>query len=273
MAELSNFVRGNLPPVIKLVEMKNDPPMPMPNTSPGSNVWLVSVRLTFALAEDELGAASPQDVQALQSAVDELSTLAAWSRAYAQSPYASLYPGFTVNPPASASPKLLKVLHPKDRPLAPIYGKMAAEWQVDHWQFSVVDMTLPADDGQFRSAFTGPVLIQGEPDTERLLVTTKAAIAEAKPKKAAIEAAYEDDLAKATRLGTLYRGQVSRGSSIIAAEVHFLEPPTSDHQTARFEVRMPSAPSYVFTYTAKLAKEMPIHPAPVMGDDGPHPGA
>ena len=135
MAELSNFVRSTLPPVIKLVEMKNDPPMPMPNTSPGSNVWLVNVRLTFALAEDELGTASPQDAQALQSAVDELSALAAWGRAYAESPYSSLYPGFAVTPPASASPKLLKVIHPKDRPLAPIYGKMAAEWQVDHWQF------------------------------------------------------------------------------------------------------------------------------------------
>ena len=267
-AELNTFIWGILPPVIKLVDVKNDPPVPMPNTSPGSNVWLFNVRLTLAATEDELAEAPPLHVQAFQAAEDELSALAAWSVAYAGSPYASLYPSFMVNPPLPASPKLLTVVHPKDQPRAAVYGKLAAEWQVDHWQFSIMDMPLPADDGKFRSGFTGPVLVEGEPATARFLAVTKSAIAEAKPKKAAIEAAYEDDLLKATRPGTFYRGQVSVGSTVVAAEVHFLETPTADRQVARFEVRMPSAPGYAFIYTAKLANQVPIHPIPVAGDNG-----
>ena len=182
-AELTGFLRSHLPPVIKLVGLKNDPPVPMPNTAPGSNAWLYNVRLTLAPTEDELGAPPPQQAQAFQDMVDELTGLAAWSQAYAHSPYASLYPGFTADPPTPASPQLLVVTRHKDRPAAPIYGKMAAEWQVDHWLYSVVDMALPEEDsGRFRSAYPGPVLIQGEPAAERFIAASKAAIAAAKPK-------------------------------------------------------------------------------------------
>ena len=52
--------------------------------------------MTFAPVEDELGAPSPKDAQAFNTMVDELNGLVAWSQAYAQSPYVSLYPGFTV---------------------------------------------------------------------------------------------------------------------------------------------------------------------------------
>ncbi len=266
-AELSAFLRAKMPPVVKLVDVRNDPPVPMPGYAPGSNVWLLNVRVTIAAAEDELAEAPPRDVQAFQAAENELSALAAWSVAYAESPYASLYPGFTVNLPQPASPRLLTVVHPKDQPLAPLYGKFAAEWQMDHWEFSIMDMPTPADDGKLRSAFTGPVLVEGEPATERYIAVTKSAIAEAKPKKAAIEAAYEDDLIKAMRPGTLYRGQVSRGGSVVPAEVHFLETGTADQQIARFEVRLPNSPGYVFTFTAKLARQVPIHPIPVARDD------
>ncbi len=267
-AELASFLRSTLPPVIKLVEVKTDPPTPMPNTTPGSNVWLYTVRLILAPAEDELAEATPQDAQAFQAVLDEQSVLAAWSQAYNQSPYARLYPGFTLNAPDPAAPKLLRVARHKDQPLPPIYAKMAAEWQVDHWQFSSVDMALPdADDGQFRHTFDGPVFVQGEPATERFLAAARATIAEARPKKATLEAVYADDLAKATRPGTLYRGQVSLGSSVVAAEVRFLEPPTAGQHSARFEVRMPGAPGYVFTYTATLARQVPIHPAPVPRND------
>ena len=118
------------------------------------------------------------------SILDELNGLAAWSQAYAKSPYASLYPGFTVDPPTPAAPQLLTILRHKDQPVAPIYGKLAAEWQVDHWLYSVVNMALPNEDnGQFRSSFTGPILIQGEPATERFMAAAKAAIAQARPKK------------------------------------------------------------------------------------------
>ena len=268
-AELANFVRAGLPPVLRLVDLKNDPPTPLPNTPPGSNAWLYSVRLTFAPVEDELGAPTPHDSQAFQAPVDELNGLVAWSAAYAQSPYASLYPGFSVDPPAPAAPQLLTVLHPKDRPRPPIYAKMSAEWQVDHWQFSMEDAALPADEGgKFRSEFSGPILIQGEPATDRFVTSAKAAIAQAKGKKDALEAAYEADLLRATRPGLLYRGQVSLGSAAIPAEVRFVEPPTTDPLLARLEVRLPGAPGYLFTYNARLAGELPIHPAPVAGGDG-----
>ena len=75
-AEVSNFVRRTLPSGIKLVDLKNDPPVPMPNTSPGSRAWVYNVRLTFALAEDEFGNAPAREAQAFQSAADELSALA-----------------------------------------------------------------------------------------------------------------------------------------------------------------------------------------------------
>ncbi len=260
-AELTNFIRGNLPPVIKLVELKNDPPVPPPNTAPGSNVWLYNVRLTFAPVEDELSAPSAPATAAFQATVDELNDLVAWSQAYAQSPYASRYPGFTVPPPALASPQLLALLHPKDRPLAPAYGKMMAEWQVDHWQFSMMNMDLPEEDGRFRSTFTGPILLQGSLDAERFVTATKAAIAQAKPKKDAIEAAYKEDLRKATQPGTLYKGQITMLNKSMATEWRFIASPSGDPNLARFELRLPAS-GYVFTGSAKLTASIPNLPLP-----------
>ena len=259
-ADLVNFARSITPPVLKLVDLKNDPPVRMPNTAPGSNVWTYNVRVTFAPVEDELGPAPAQETQAFQALIAELGGLAAWSQAYASSPYASRYPGFTVDSPAPASPQLLTVLHPKDRPRAPIYGKMTAEWQVDHWEFSVGDAALPADDGsQFRSAFTGPVLIQGDPATDRFVTAAKAAVAEAKPKRQAIEKAYQEDLRKATQPGTVYKGTISFRSTTTPAEVRFIDPPGGDPNFARFEMRLP-ATGYVYTASAKLAARVPNLP-------------
>ncbi len=260
-AELAQFIRGNLPPLIKLVDVKNDPPVPPPNTAPGSNVWLYNVRLTFAPGEDELSAPSAPATAAFQAPVDELNDLVAWSQAYAQSPYANRYPGFTVEPPAPASPQLLALRHPKDRPLPPIYSKMEAEWQVDHWQFSMADMDLPEEDGRFRSTFTGPILIQGGQDAERFVTATKTAIAQAKAKKEAIEAAYKEDLRKATQAGTLYKGQITMRKQGMATEWRFIASPDGDPNLARFELRLPAL-GYVFTGSAKLAASIPNMPLP-----------
>ena len=266
-AELANFARSRLPPTIKLVDLKNDPPVPMPNTAPGSNVWLYNVRLTFAPVEDELGKPSPQDAEAFQATLDELDGLVTWSQAYGKSPYVSLYPGFTVEPPVPASPQLLTILRHKDQPAAPIYGKMAAEWQVDHWRYSVEDMAMPdEEEGRYRSSFTGPVLIQGEPATERFVATVKAAVASAKPKKEAIERAYRDDLLKATLPGTIYRGQMSYGGKTMPAEVRFTAPPGGDSNLAQFELRLPAS-GYVYTCSAKLAQGVPNMPVPAVRTD------
>ena len=261
MAELSNFIRSHLPSLLKLAAMKNDPPVPMPNTSPGSNAWLINVRLTFAPVEDELGAPASKDAQAFKAMVEELNGLVAWSQAYAQSPYVSLYPGFTLNPLTPASPQLLAVIQHKDRPFAPVYGKMGAEWQVDHWVFTVEDLTLPEDNGRFRSSFTGPFLVQGEPATTSFVAAAKAAIAEAKPKKNAIERAYRNDLLKATQPGTLYQGKMSYRGKTMPAEVRFTTPPGGDPGLAQFELRLPAS-GYVYFCSAKLAKGVPRMPVP-----------
>ena len=266
-AELTSYVQSTLPPVIKVVGLKNDPPVPMPNTAPGSNVWLYNVRLALAPTEDELGAPPPPQAQAFQAMLDELDGLVAWSQAYAKSPYVSLYHGFTVDPPTPAAPQLLTVLRHKDQPVAPIYGKLAAEWQVDHWLYSIVNMALPNEDnGQFRSSFTGPILIQGEPATERFMAAAKAAIAQARPKKEAIEAAYEENLRKATQPGTLYKGQITMRKQSMAVEWQFIASSGGDPNTARFELRLPAS-GYVFTGAAKLAHGVPNMPVPAVRTD------
>ena len=266
-SDLANFLRRQLPANTKLLDLKNDPLVPMPGTSPGGNAWLTNVRLTFAPAEDMFEPAPTKDAQAFQSVVDELNGLIAWSRAYNQSPYVSLYPGFTVNATTLPSAQLLVVAFPKDRPLAPIYGKMTAEWQVDHWQFSVLELQLPDGDGNPRASFTGPILIQGDPVTERILATAKAAISEAKPKKAAIEGSYQADLIRATRPGTIYKGQISRDKSTMVAEVQFTEPIGNDPSLARCELRLPPS-GYIYTCSAKLAKRIPIQPAALTSSEG-----
>ena len=268
-AELANFVRSHLPPVLKLVDLKNDPPVPLPGSALGRNAWLYNVRLTFAATEDELGAPPPQAAQVFQALVDELNELVAWSQAYAKSPYASLYPGFTVEPPEPAAPHLLILLHPKDAPHAPIYGQLAAEWQVDHWQFAMQDAALPEEEGRFRSAFTGPILIQGEPATDRFVAAAKAAVAQAKPKQEAIERRYQKDLQSATQPGTLYRGQITKGKNSMPAEVRFLAPaPGNDPGVTPCELRLPAS-DYVYTCSIKLARRVPNMPTAAAGSDKP----
>ena len=184
--------------------------------------------------------------------------------------YVSLYPGFTVNAAPLPAAQLLVVALPKDRPLAPIYGKMTAEWQVDHWQFSILELQLPqlpAGEGNPRASFRRPILIQGDLVTERILAAAKAAISEAKPKKVAIEGSYQADLIRATRPGTIYKGQISRGGSTMAAEVQFTEPTGNDPSLARCELRLPSS-GYIYTCSAKLAKRIPIQPASLTGSEG-----
>ena len=122
------------------------------------------------------------------------------------------------------------------------------------------------DPGQPRSSFTGNYVIKGSREAETFLAAEREAIAQAKQKQTAIDNSYAADVVKATRSGTIYRGQVNLGSTAVPAEVRFVEPPTSDEQFAQFEVHLPSAPGNLYAYTAKLAKRLPIHPAPAPGD-------
>ena len=247
-----------------MVEVKNDPPVPLPNTSPGSNAWLLTVRLTFAPAEDQFVPVA-QDAQALQALLDELRSLADWSQAYASSPYTDLGPGFTVNVPAVTAPQLLVLTHPKDRPLAPVYGKVAAEWQVDHWQFSVLDLQIPADVSKPRRAFTAPTLVQGSGDARQFWGAAQAALKAAKESRAAIEHRYQEALARATRPGTVYRGELwlrFNGSrkNPVAAELRFVDVTLggADVHQAQFTLKLPQVPGYDFSFRVKLAAQLPL---------------
>ncbi len=253
---------------MRLGDLKTDPPVRMPNTSPDSNVWLVNVKLTLVPVEDLLSLPPTEDAQAIDALVNELNGLITWRNAYARSPYARAYGEFKVNAPVSPVPQLLVVAQAKDKPLAPIYGKVAAEWQVDHWQFSNVDLTMPAF-GQPRSAFTGPTMVKGGADGETFLKAQREAIASAKQQQATIEASHQKDLAAATRPGTTYRGNVTRNGKTMLAEVRFVDPPPgSDARVAAFALTLPSDPSFRVEYTTKLASSLPLNlPASTSNDN------
>ena len=258
--DFANYFRPTMKPFVKLVEVKADPPMRMPNAPPGSNVWLLNLKLTLAATEDLFGICPEEvdDTKAIASLTNELNGLVAWSNAYAQSAYARVYPGFEAKTPVSPVPLLIVLQQAKDRPQAPVYGKVAAEWQVDHWNFYAVDLDIPKV-GNPRSAFNGPTMVQGSPETADFFKIERDAIAQAKGKKDAIESRYADDLAKATKPGTTYRGQISHPRGILPCEVRFLNTPGVDPQMAMFEVRLPQEPSYQLVYTAKLALQVPLN--------------
>ena len=134
---------------------------------------------------------------------------------------------------------------------------MAAEWQVDHWQISVVDLQMPNLPGKLRSDFLTPNEIQGSPEEKSLLAAAKVAIADANSKKAVIESGYRADLAKATQPGTVYRGRISHGADAVPAEVRFVESPLHDAEFVQLELRLPTAPGDLFVFSVRKATHIP----------------
>ena len=271
--EVTGFLRSVTPPTTHLVSVKMDPPARMPNTSPADHVWVANVKLTLAPAEDLFGPPSRADAQAFAAVTSELDSLARWHDAFARSPYARLYPNFEFTPPTAPTPRLIARLHRADEPLAPVYGRVEAVWQIDRWNFAQ-DLPDPPQAGQPRPAFPGPCVVQGSPAAQAFLAAARACLAQAQPAKAALESRYAADVAQAARPGTLYRGQVTHRGAVTAAEVRFVETSRPDPQNAPFELRLPARPGYVFAYSARLAQRMPIHPAPpaaVVGEETPAP--
>lgn len=265
--ELASSLRGQLPPALgRLVELKNDPPVPLPGTAAGTDAWLFNVRLTFAPAEDLFAPTPVQDTQALQALLEELQDLADWSQAYARSPYTDLGATFTVKAPASAAPQLLVFKHAKDQPFAPLYGKMTAAWQVDHWNVAIAELQTSAElASQPRGAFPGATMIQGSHEATHFVDEAQTAIKEARDKQAAIERRYQEALAQATRPGTLYRGEVRLRSGGFKkppapAEVRFVDVPADAAHThqARFGVKLPKSPSDDFLFQVNLAEHLPL---------------
>ena len=266
-ADFRAFFQSMLPASLKVSEVKNDPPVPLPNTSPGTNAWLFTVRLTLAPAEDLFLPAPAKDTQALQAMLDELKSLADWSQAYGSSPYTDLGAPFTVKVPASTAPQLLTVAHPREQPLAPMYGKIAAEWQVDHWQFTVVDLPMSDDGSKPRSWFQGVTLVQGSRELSHYLGETQAALSDAKEHQAAIERRYQEVLTQATRPGTVYHGELRLLSTSppnpVPVEVRFVDVTLGGSATheAQFTLKLAQPPTgHDYTFRAELAEHLPLVP-------------
>ena len=257
-SDFNAFFQNLLPSVVKVSDLKTDPPVRMPDTPPDSRIWLINVKITLTPVEDLLALPAPEDTQVIDGLVSELNVLIAWRNAYARSPYARVYGAFDVQTSAAPVPQLLVVQQAKNKPLVPLYGKIAAEWQVDHWQFTNVDLELPRM-GQLRSSFAGgPTMINGSPEVEAFLEAERKSIADAKQRQVVIESNYTKDLLAITKPGTIYRGQVSHLRGVLPCEVRFLETPGADPNMATFEVRVPQEPSYQYVYSAALVPKVPL---------------
>ena len=256
--DFNEFFQTLLPSVVKFSDLKTDPPLRMPNTPPDSNTWLINVKITLTPVEDLLALPTPEDAHTIDNLANELNALIAWRNVYARSPYAAAYGAFDVQAPSAPVPQLLVVQQAKAKPLPPLYGKIAAEWQVDHWQFTNVDLELPQM-GQPRSAFAGgPTMVKGSPEAEAFLTAQRKAINAAKQKQAAVEESYLNDLRAAVQPGSVYAGKISHRLGALPCELRFLDQPAGDTQTTLFEVRLTNEPSYQFIYSAKLVTPLPI---------------
>lgn len=256
--DLAAFLRASAPAWERITDVRMDPPVPLPGASPASHAWLLNAKFTIMPTEDLLAPATAQDSHGFQTTMGELGALSRWADAYARSSYSRSYPALQVQAPAT-SPQLLSVTQPKDHPFAPTYGKLAADWQVDHWNFGAVDVNLP-ETGQPRGQFSGSTLVLGSPEAEHLLAAAKVTIAQAQPQKAAIEQSYRADLLKATQPGALYRGQIRHRGSTVTAEVRLAAPPagTDPQQEVQLEVRLPATPNEAFIYLAQRAERLPL---------------
>ena len=255
--EFRAFFQSLLPAAVKLSDLKTDPPTHMPNTAPADNTWLINAKIVLTPTEDLYSLPPAADTESIKDLVEELNTLIHWRNAYARSLYSRIYGAFDIQAPADL-PQLLIVRQIKNKPLPAIYGKVAAEWQVDHWQFTNVDIELPVT-GRLRSSFTaGPTMVKGSPEAETILATERKIIAAAKQRQAEIESSYSKDLFAATKPGTIYRGQISQTRGVLPCEVRFLDTPGADPKMATFEIALPKEPTYQLTYTARLAPKLPL---------------
>ena len=261
--DFQTFFQTMLPAAVKVSEVKMDAPTRMPNTSPDQNIWLLSLKITVTPLEDLYALPPPQNTQPIDNIVAELNALVAWRNAYAQSPYVKACGGLEIKVPAAPLPQLLVVAHPKDHPLEPIYAKMVAEWQVDHWQFAAAEgntsnSLLTA--GKFRSEFAGPTMVQGSPEAEKAIGGVRDAITQARKEIDAIRGRYAEQIAQGTKPGTVYQGRVTFRQNVQPCEVRFVDPPPgADAHSASVEVTLPNEkPPCVFTYNAKIKTELPI---------------
>ncbi len=276
-ADFQAFFQGLMPAIVKVSEVKMDPPTRMPNAAPASNVWLLSTKITLTPGEDLFALPSAQDTQPIDNFVAELNALVAWRNSYANSPYVKACGAFEVKVPAAPLPQLLVVTQPKDHPLPPLYLKATAEWQVDHWQFDSAEgnsSTVLRNAGKPRSEFTGPTMIKGGPEAEKAVGSVRDAVSQARKEIEAIRRRYTEQVVRGTKPGTLYTGAVSYGANVAPCELRFLDPPPGgDAHFANFQVTLPSQnPPCWYVYKARVSTELPI-PVPGPQSSPPNPYA
>lgn len=273
--DVAGFLRVDSPPFVRVVDVKMDAPVILPNTSPAQRLWLCSVRFALQPSEDLLGPSPDAEAHAFQATADELASWTRWREAYVLSPYTRIYPAPEWRAPASLvaagqQPLLLSCLHPASQPLPPTYAKLRAEWQVDHWQFRAVDFDLP-EAGEPRTAFQCPNVVLGSPEAVAFVQAAQAAIVQAKSAKAAIDTRYQADLVKAARPGVVFRGQLTHRGSVVPAEVRLLPTASGDAQEISLEVHLPATPGESFTYVARLAGQVPLPASTTPEADAPSP--
>ena len=218
------------------------------------------------------------NTQPIDNLVAELNTLVAWRNTYANSPYAKACGAFEVKVPAAPLPQLLVVTHPKDHPLPPIYAKVTAEWQVDHWQFEPAEgntNTVLLNAGKLRSEFTGSTMVKGSQDAEKAIGGVRDAVAQARKEIDAIRSRYTEQVVRGVKPGTLYTGTVSYGPNVAPCELRFLDPPPGgDAHFANFQVTLTSQnPPCWYIYKARVTTELPIPvPEPQPTPANPNPG-
>ena len=248
-----------LPPTVRLTDLKTDAPMRAPNTSPADHVWLVNAKLTRHARRGPADPARPGRCPRHRRAggrAKRAGRLAQRLRALTlRSHLRRVRRARLPTAPCRSCSSSSRV---KDKPLAPIYGQIAAQWQVDHWRFDTVDLTLPPL-GQPRASFTGSTMVKGSTEAEAFLAAEKKAIAEARDKQAAIESRYTQDLRAATQPGTTYQGQISHGPYVLPCTLRFLiPPPGGDEEMTSFEVKLTNEPSYQYVYAAKLVTALSV---------------
>lgn len=257
------FFQSLLPASVHVSEIKIDAPTRMSDSPPNSNAWLLSTKITLTPAEDLLSLPSTEDAQAVNDSMAELNALVAWRNVYINSPYARTCGACEFQVPTSPLPQLLVVTQHKDQPLPPIYTKVSAEWQVDHWHFEPANDNSEAkmpDVGKLRSDFTGATMIKGTPEAEKVLREVRDAITQARKAIDATRGRYAAQVSSGTKPGAVYTGKVSYGSNIAPCELRFLDPPPgADAHFASFQLTLSGQnPPCWYVYKARVVDELPI---------------
>ena len=173
-------------------------------------------------------------------------------------PTPRLAEAFEVKVPAAPLPQLLVVAHPKDHPLPPIYAKVTAEWQVDHWRFEPVEGNTSnglLNAGKLRSEFTGATMVKGSPEAEKAFREVRDAINQARKEIGAIRGRYTEQVVSGAKPGTVYTGKVSYGSNVAPCELRFLDPsPGADTRFANFQITL-SGPEPVMLVCLQSARD------------------